>query len=95
MQRIHINLPDDAHAILRDMCDKEVRNVSSQIQFLIREAHRAKNIKNVQGENRRTVLREEPFVVDGERMMRPLDDGASAGNVIRCRCVMTFDVQGE
>ena len=60
-----------------------------------REAHRAKNIQNVQGENRRTVLREEPFVVDGERMMRPLDGNASAGNVIRCRCVMTFDVQGE
>lgn len=41
MQRIHINLPDDVHTILRNMCDKEVRNVSSQIQFLIREAHRA------------------------------------------------------
>ena len=60
-----------------------------------REAHRAKNIKNVQGENRRTVLREEPFVVDGARMMRPLDPNGGAGNVVRCRCVMTFDVQGE
>jgi HK97 family phage portal protein len=60
-----------------------------------REAHKAKNIKNVQGENRRTVLREEAFLVDGEKMMRPLDGNASAGNVIRCRCVMTFDVTGE
>tara|TARA_A100001391_G_scaffold178900_2_gene143600 strand:+ start:4897 stop:5067 length:171 start_codon:yes stop_codon:yes gene_type:complete len=39
MQRLHINLPDDIHGILQDMCDKEVRNVSKQIQFLIREAH--------------------------------------------------------
>jgi hypothetical protein len=45
MQRIHINLPDDVHAILRDMCDKEVRNVSSQIQFLIREAYKASESK--------------------------------------------------
>jgi hypothetical protein len=51
LQRIHINLPDDAHAILRDMCDKEVRNVSSQIQFLIREAHRANGGHNGTGES--------------------------------------------
>ncbi len=43
MQRLHINLPDDLHGILRDMCDKEVRNVSSQIQFLIKQAHRQSN----------------------------------------------------
>ena len=43
MQRLHINLPDDLHGILRDMCDKEVRNVSSQIQFLIKQAHRRSN----------------------------------------------------
>ena len=60
-----------------------------------REAHRPGAIENVQGEKKRTVLREEPFVVDGERMMRPLDPAGSAGNVIRCRCVMTFDVKGE
>jgi hypothetical protein len=60
-----------------------------------REAHRAENIQNAQGQNRRTVLRAEAFKVDGEDMMRPLDGNASAGNVIRCRCVMTFDVTGE
>ena len=60
-----------------------------------REAHRAENIQNAQGENKRTVLRSEAFKVDGEDMMRPLDGNASAGNVIRCRCVMTFDVTGE
>jgi len=60
-----------------------------------REAHRPGAIENVQGEKKRTVLREEPFVVGGERMMRPLDPAGSAGNVIRCRCVMTFDVKGE
>lgn len=60
-----------------------------------REAHRAENIQNAQGENKRTVLRSEAFKVDGEDMMRPLDGSASAGNIIRCRCVMTFDVTGE
>ena len=60
-----------------------------------RDAHRANAIQNVQGDNRRTVLREEPFVVGGERMMRPLDPAGGASNVVRCRCVMTFDVKGE
>ena len=60
-----------------------------------RKAHRAENIQNAQGENKRTVLRSEAFKVDGEDMMRPLDGNANAGNVIRCRCVMTFDVTGE
>ena len=60
-----------------------------------RKAHRADKIQNAQGENKRTVLRSEAFKVDGEDMMRPLDGSASAGNVIRCRCVMTFDVTGE
>ena len=60
-----------------------------------REAHRAHMIQNVQGDPKRTVLREEAFVVDGERLMRPLDQNGSPGNVINCRCVLTFDVQGE
>jgi len=38
MKRLHINLPDDVHDMLRIMCDRDVRSVSSQVQFLIREA---------------------------------------------------------
>lgn len=29
----------------------------------------------------------EPFVVDGEELMHPCDDGGSAGNVINCQCI--------
>lgn len=39
MKRLHINLPDDVHDMLRIMCDRDVRSVSSQVQFLIREAN--------------------------------------------------------
>jgi len=39
MQRLHINLPEDVHVMLREMCENQVRNVSSQIQFLIKEAN--------------------------------------------------------
>lgn len=60
-----------------------------------REAHRGGNIQNVQGENRRTILREEAFKVGGEEMMRPLDPNGSAKNVINCRCVLTMYVTGE
>ena len=38
MKRIHINLPDDVHESLKQMCDKECRNVSAQVQFLIKNA---------------------------------------------------------
>ena len=59
-----------------------------------REHHKAKNIKNQTGENRRTVLQNEPFLVNDERMMRPLDPEGSAENVVRCRCVLIYDVKG-
>lgn len=37
----------------------------------------------------------EPFIVGGEKMMYPLDSslGASAGNIINCRCVTTYSVK--
>lgn len=36
------------------------------------------------------VLKDKPFIVGGEKMMYPLDGslGASAGNIINCRCTM-------
>ena len=33
----------------------------------------------------------EPFIVGGERMMRPRDTNASASNVVRCRCAMIYE----
>lgn len=33
----------------------------------------------------------EPFIVGGERMMRPRDTNASAGNIIRCRCALVYE----
>jgi len=53
-----------------------------------REHHKAKNISP------RTVLIDEAFIVNDERMMRPLDPNGSAENVIRCRCVMTTRLEG-
>ena len=38
MKRIHINLPEDVHDALKSMCKTQCRSVSSQIQFLIRNA---------------------------------------------------------
>ena len=38
MKRIHINLPEDVHDVLKSMCKTQCRSVSSQIQFLIRNA---------------------------------------------------------
>jgi len=38
MKRIHINLPEDAHEALKTMCKTQCRSISSQIQFLIRNA---------------------------------------------------------
>lgn len=42
--------------------------------------------------NRTTLPIEEPFDVNGELMMQPLDDtmGASADNIANCRCWLTF-----
>ena len=34
-----------------------------------------------------------PFIVDGEPMMEPGDPGASAGNIINCRCSMTYELK--
>ena len=31
-----------------------------------------------------------PFIVDGEKLQYPGDPTGSAGNVIQCRCTMTF-----
>lgn len=36
---------------------------------------------------------DEDFIVGGERMARPGDPRASAGNVIRCRCVLAYEVE--
>lgn len=41
MKRIHINLPEDAHEALKTMCKTQCRSISSQIQFLIRNAGNA------------------------------------------------------
>ena len=38
MNKIHINLPDEVHEPLKQMCDKECLNVSAQVQFLIKNA---------------------------------------------------------
>ena len=38
MKRIRINLPDEVHESLKKMCNKECRNVSAQVQFLIKNA---------------------------------------------------------
>jgi hypothetical protein len=38
MKRIHINLPKDVHDALKSMCKTQCRSISSQIQFLIRNA---------------------------------------------------------
>jgi DNA-binding transcriptional regulator PaaX len=61
-----------------------------------RDAHRAGAIRNRAGQVTQSVPVDEPFIVDGEAMMRPLDDNVgntSAGNIIRCRCVMTMDAR--
>lgn len=34
-----------------------------------------------------------PFIVSGEEMMHPGDPAGSAGNVILCRCAMTYEVR--
>jgi len=34
-----------------------------------------------------------PFIVDGEPLMEPGDGNASAGNIINCRCSMTFELK--
>ena len=34
---------------------------------------------------------DEYFIVGGESMLRPNDQGASAENVINCRCVLTYE----
>ena len=41
MKRIHINVPQDVHDVLKSMCKTQCRSVSSQIQFLIRNADNA------------------------------------------------------
>lgn len=40
---------------------------------------------------------DEPFIVDGEQLMYPGDDsmGASAGNIIRCRCTVFYLTKEE
>jgi uncharacterized protein with gpF-like domain len=48
-----------------------------------REAH-----QNVDG----PVSMSEPFIVGGEALMYPGDPNGSPGNVINCRCVVTFTV---
>ena len=55
MQRLHVNLPAEIHTILRTMCDQEVRNVSSQIQFLIKEAHKKSFVDALKSEERSTL----------------------------------------
>lgn len=52
-----------------------------------REAHRAENIA------RRTIPVNDVFTIGGESMMRPHDPQAGGDNVIRCRCVLTFDMR--
>lgn len=44
-----------------------------------------------------TVDLEEPFEVDGEQMDYPLDDsyGASAANIINCKCAVAYSNKGE
>jgi len=61
-----------------------------------RDAHRSGAIKNSSGQTARTLPINEAFYVGGEPMQRPLDDNdgrTSAGNVIRCRCVLINDVR--
>ena len=41
MKRIHINLPEDVHDVLKSMCKTQCRSVSSQIQFMIKNADKA------------------------------------------------------
>ena len=43
MKRIHINLPEDVHDVLKSMCKTQCRSISSQIQFLIIEQTRLEN----------------------------------------------------
>lgn len=38
------------------------------------------------------VPKNEPFIVDGEELMHPGDPRGSAGNIINCRCAMTYMV---
>jgi len=52
-----------------------------------RAHHRASAIMPTQ-----TVGLNQDFIVNGEKMSRPLDSRGSAGNVIRCRCVLTMEV---
>lgn len=43
--------------------------------------------------NGQTVDIDEPFIVDGEKLMHPGAEGGSAGNVINCRCFMRAGIQ--
>tara|TARA_R110002167_G_scaffold30123_9_gene99926 strand:+ start:456 stop:2069 length:1614 start_codon:yes stop_codon:yes gene_type:complete len=42
-----------------------------------------------------TVLMDEPFIVGGERMDRPLDPSADAAEVVNCRCVVQLLYAGD
>lgn len=41
----------------------------------------------------RAIPQEEPFIVDGEELMYPLDPNGSAENTINCRCVALYVVR--
>jgi len=45
MRRIHINLPEDIHETLKQMCDIECRSISAQVTYLIKSA-RPKEIED-------------------------------------------------
>ena len=38
---------------------------------------------------------DEPFIVDGEELMYPGDPSGSAGNIVNCRCAMTYELRGR
>lgn len=75
----------DAYGVGKDMGYRMVKTWVAVGDARTRDAHR-----HADGQ---IVGIDEPFMVDGEKLMYPGDQNGSAGNVINCRCFMRAGIQ--